>query len=368
MKKVIKQPRILYVRPDSGESRQLFAMEQYALVSAREGFNVGFLGVAPARFESAGIITYGSYLPLKKPFLRSITSRLTAFSKAVKDFRPDVIHVRYHVGCWLLPMIARYLKKDVRMILDIRTLATSTRKHKLTRMTRSINALGYDHVFGLNHKILDEYVCGSVSRSILPLGYDPENFYPKNHHDRDEKELFRCVYLGSLARQRNLGILVKAIVKAIDKGLPIAVDFIGSGDDESYLRSLIPENQQNKVVFHGFAEQSSISEQLREYDLGISYVPVNEIFDQNVPLKTVEMLACGLPVLATNTVGNQTLIKNRENGFLVRDEEEAICHGLHHAIRELPGLLERKEAISMSVKELSWPVLAKNYLYPNYEN
>jgi glycosyltransferase involved in cell wall biosynthesis len=227
--------------------------------------------------------------------------------------------------------------------------------------------VGYDHVFGLNQKILDEYVRGSVSRSILPLGYDSEIFYPKNHNDRDEKELFRCVYLGSLARQRNLGKLVKAIVNVIDEGLPIAVDFIGSGDDESYLRSLIPVSHQDKIVFLGFAEQSSISEKLQGYDLGISYVPVTEIFDQNVPLKTVEMLACGLPVLATNTAGNRTLINDNETGFLVSDDQEALFKGLQHAVRELPRMIKRKERISLSVKELSWSVLAKKYLFPKYE-
>lgn len=365
---VIKQPKILYVRPDSGESRQLFAMEQYALVSAREGFKIGFLGAAPAHFESAGIIGYGSYVPLKKPLFGSITSRLSAFSHAVRDFRPDVIHVRYHIGCWLLPIIARRQKKNVRMILDIRTLSTSKKKHKLTQMTRYLNALGYDHVFGLNQKVLNEYVRGAVSSSILPLGYDPEAFYPKVDDTKPKTSSVRCVYFGSLASQRNLGTLVKAIIRVLDEGVHIGVDFIGSGDDESYLRSLVPKRHEDKIVFLGFAEQSSLAGLLREYELGISYVPVTEIFDQNVPLKTVEMLACGLPVLATNTAGNRSLIKDNETGFLTTDKEDSLVNGLCHAIEELPRLRLEKERISKSVSELSWPLLAKKYLYPSYEN
>jgi glycosyltransferase involved in cell wall biosynthesis len=342
-------------------------MEQYALVSARDGLEVGFLGEAPTRFESTDIINYGNYVPLNKPFVRAITSRLSAFFAAVKDFQPDIIHVRYHIGCWLLPIIAKHLKKDVRVILDIRTLATSERKHKLARMSRYLNALGYDHVFGLNQKILDEYVRGSVTSSILPLGYNPETFYPKTEYTEPKTKLVRCVYFGSLARQRNLGTLIKAIVKAIDAGVPIGVDFIGGGDDESYLRSIVPKRHKDRIVFLGFIEQSNLAAQLHEYELGISYVPITEIFDPNVPLKTVEMLACGLPVLATNTSGNRSLIKDNETGFLTSDQEDSLVGGLRHAVNELPCMHLNRQRISESVSEFSWPTLAKKYLYTSYE-
>lgn len=354
------------MRPDTGEPRQLFAMEQYALVSAKHGFKVGFLGAMPVHFESTSIIGYGNYVPLSKPILSSIKSRLFTFSQAVKQFQPDVIHVRYHIGCWLLPVIARRQKRDVRMILDIRTLATSEKKHKLTKILRPINAHGYDHVFGLNQSVLDEYVMSKVSSSILPLGYDPESFYPTVHDIESKTNFVRCVYFGSLSRQRNIGILLQAVVQAMDDGLPIAVDFIGGGEDEKYLRSLVPQKYEKRIMFLGFVDQALLAEQLRSYQLGISYIPMTKIFDPNVPLKTVEMLACGLPVLGTNTMGNRSLISHGVTGILSDDDEDSLLTGLALAVQKLPYMRENRTSISDSVKEFTWPALANNYLFPEY--
>ena len=69
-------------------------------------------------------------------------------------------------------------------------------------------------------------------------------------------------------------------------------------------------------------------------DLGISYIPINENFNYNPPLKTFEYLACGLPLIATRTVSNCRIIKNGFNGILINDTPDDISNSIINLLQD----------------------------------
>jgi glycosyltransferase involved in cell wall biosynthesis len=86
----------------------------------------------------------------------------------------------------------------------------------------------------------------------------------------------------------------------------------------------------------------------------------------NLPLKTVEMLACGLPVIGTRTKGNRILVRNLENGFLIEDRVENLKKMIVRIWKKgIPR--DMPKAAIKSVQHLSWEHITKKSLINVYE-
>ena len=67
----------------------------------------------------------------------------------------------------------------------------------------------------------------------------------------------------------------------------------------------------------------------KRYNVGVSFVPVNEIYAVQPPTKTFEYLLAGMPVIATGTSENRRVVSEK-NGLIVKDTAETLFQGLQH--------------------------------------
>ena len=84
----------------------------------------------------------------------------------------------------------------------------------------------------------------------------------------------------------------------------------------------------DNVIFTGRVERRKVRDYISAADIGISYVPINESFSYNPPLKTFEYLACGLPTIATATESNRRIIDDGFNGILTSDNPEYLADAI----------------------------------------
>ncbi|SCX79296.1 Glycosyltransferase involved in cell wall bisynthesis [Thiohalorhabdus denitrificans] len=359
--------RVLFIRPGNGNSRQLFAMDHYARAAQFAGMGVGILGPVPDHPEADRLTALGSFPSFRPSSPWSLVTRLRAFHAAVRDFQPDLVHVRSHLGGGLLPGLRRLLSPRTKMILDIRTMAPNTHKHRLARALRSVNGKGYDHVFALNQPILDAYIGSGVETSLLPLGFDDGLFRPGMDNVQYEPGCrLRCIYYGSMNGVRGLETLLQGLVRALQAGVDLEANLVGEGDDKQRLVSLVPPAYADRIRFHPFSGQQALAATLREHHLGLAYVPQQPVFDPNLPLKTVEMLASGLPVLATRTRGNRQVVQEGVGGIFVEDDPQVICEGLIQAARGAGAMAAQPHERASTVRDYAWSGLAKAYLFPIY--
>jgi glycosyltransferase involved in cell wall biosynthesis len=174
---------------------------------------------------------------------------------------------------------------------------------------------------------LDKFKAKEYSRSIArhTLGIDEKSFV--------------IGYIGRLAPEKNVGVLVEAIADLIrSKRLEIAfLIIIGNGEDETKLRKLAEElGIRDRVLFTGF--RSDVSDLIHGLD-----VFVLPSLTEGLGLSLLEAKAAGKAIIASNIPSIRENIHNRKTGLLVnpRKKEE-----IENAVLELYQKPELRELVS----------------------
>jgi glycosyltransferase involved in cell wall biosynthesis len=128
------------------------------------------------------------------------------------------------------------------------------------------------------------------------------------------------ISLRSLEPVYDLETLIKAVPTVVKK-LPQAIFLIaGEGSQREYLESLANNlGIFNNVKFTGSIPNSQLPDYLTTADVYVS----TSLSDAGLSASTAEAMACGLPVVITDSGENRRWVKDGEGGFLipVRDPE-----------------------------------------------
>lgn len=177
----------------------------------------------------------------------------------------------------------------------------------------------------------DAVVCNSFDFTKRAKLYNPNSFYIGNgfnieqYNEEEEipmpddlKDIPRPVigYVGALITLRlDLGMMVEMAEARPD----FSFVMIGWEDDEFENSSL---HKRSNVYFLGKKHTQEVPAYIKHFDVCINPQVLNEITSGNFPLKIVEYLAMGKPVVATTTptmqeiFGGHTYLANSTSGFL----------------------------------------------------
>jgi len=122
-------------------------------------------------------------------------------------------------------------------------------------------------------------------------------------------------YVGRLHEEKGVLNLARAIPKVLAKRDDVTFIIIGEGQLEGELRSYVAAHALSKnVTLEGWIPH----EELRDY-LMRSKLLVLPSYTEGLPHAMLEAMACGTPVLATPVGAVPQVIRDKETGFLVRD-------------------------------------------------
>lgn len=352
---------MLYVRPSTGGDTTRVAMDEYARQVAREpNFEVWFLG---DEVEIPGAAVLGRLASSADAEIGSIAgllrTRREQILSAAHKAQPDIVHIRSFMGDFLFAdLLGR--RFGSRLVLDIHTLAIGAGKHAALRLTAPLTSLRFDHVLVQNETIRRTYCPWHPSVSELPIGIDA-GAYPQRTGMRRPGGALRFAYAGTLHPSRRLDRVIRAFNRAISEGADVELHIFG---DDPHRAALERAADPRGIHFHGHLDSTALISSLQDMDAGLAWVPIGGRVDANVPLKTLEMLAAGLPVIATATAGNRLWV-SPECGILIGDDEASLIA----AIRTFPNsAAARAEPATLQAKvaELDWRHLARAHLLPVY--
>lgn len=192
--------------------------------------------------------------------------------------------------------------------------------------------------------------------NVIPFGVDTDVFKPRSDEPRlDELEI---LYSGSLYPLKGVDYLLRAFSEVVKSGLKTRLRIVGDGQQREELIILARKLRvERNVTFEGFVPYSRMPEYYRRCDI-FCFPTLGEPFGKAV----IEAMACGIPVIATNTGGSAEIICNKTNGILV---PPANSGAIASAIQQLRNEDERRkigrEARSTAVRNFSWDRVSTEY-------
>jgi len=350
------------------------AMYEYSRNLARLGIDVQVIaagetdtkekeidGVTVLFIKSSSVKNLSMY-----PFLFLV--RVYRYLKRVPDSAYDIVHVYHFPGSSSFPFLLR--GKGKKWIFF--TTSGPIRGGVTSRIGWSIQSAEsrlFDHII-LRDKSHTSPFSYTKDITIVPIGADFNRFSPGKSHMRDrysvDPDEFLFLYVGNLHPARRIETVIEAL-KMVNEKREAKLMLVGNGGTKRLKKYAKDLKVSSQVIFTGSIPYEEIPLYMRCCNVFLSYVPVTPEFDIQPPLKTVEALACGLPVIATDTLGNRRFVNHRENGFLSGDDVLSVRNSMVTLMENESLRKELKKNARPSAQTYDWETIVRDKLLPAYE-
>ncbi|HJU65547.1 MAG TPA: glycosyltransferase [Gemmatimonadaceae bacterium] len=307
--------------------------------------------------HESGFLGAAEYVPAAIPLVRQLLG----------EHRFDVVHAFFSLPTGvLLPLASRH---------GVRTLVS----------LRGSDVPGYDdsnRTLQLAHSLLRPVtrwvwqsadrvvtVCESLGRqaartvpglpyTVIGNGVDLVRFHPPILRRPPDGDPLRCIAVSRLVARKGLADLLAAW-SLLERGC-CKLEIVGSGPAEASLRELASTLKLgDDVRFVGALDRDGLAERLREADVFV-LTPHAEAFGNAF----AEAMATGLPIIGTTVGGIPEMVRDGENGLLVRPGD---ARSLVAAVRRVAAqpawrreMGERNRARAEAT--LSWARVADQYI------
>ncbi len=193
----------------------------------------------------------------------------------------------------------------------------------------------------------------SLSAEIIPNGVDIDFFKPLPREPHTECSI---VTSARLIPRKGIDLLIKACHGLYERNIPFHCHIIGDGPEKENLMQLARELEiEKQVTFHGRLERESIPRFLPECD-----VFVLPSYAEGMSNAALEAMACGLPLVLTDTGGTKELIE--DNGVIIpTGDQTALEETLSQLLTQPQRLQEMGEQSRARAHNFSWEAVAQQY-------
>jgi len=272
--------------------------------------------------------------------------------KLIKEKNFDLIHAFFGIPCGYiamklgLPYIVSLRGSDVPFYNKRFEKLDKFIFKKLSKKIWKNSKATITNSQGLKELALES--CPNQKISIIYNGVDINEFKPLKIRKKNKKVVL--ISTGRLIKRKGYQYLIPAI-----KGLDIKLQLIGDGNLKTELKKLANENKVD-VKFLGKKKHKDLIKDLQKADVFI-LPSLNEGMSNSI----LEAMACGLPIITTNTGGSKELIK--ENGFIVKKENIKELKNAVQNFIDNPRLIKQMGIKSRKIAEkMSWKEVAGGYM------
>lgn len=234
------------------------------------------------------------------------------------------------LGSWTA-IIARLLYRTPVIVRTGYTLSLFAKKHSAMRyrISRWIEWVAY-HCASLiivaTEREKEYHIASGCQKPIvvIPNFVDTQQFSSEKNTTHDP---FRVLYVGRLAAQKRVGLLLNAVNLLPDRD--IQVDIIGDGEERDMLEQQVDVLQLAQVTFHGFLPHEQVRAYMQQADL---FVFPSE-YEGN-PKTLLEAMACALPVVVAEKEGISNIVTHMHNGLIAEDTVEGFAVAMETCIQD----------------------------------
>ncbi len=291
---------------------------------------------------------------------------VSGISTVVKNMKAhsEVEYVHFKVGkaddkkrgiLWIseqviLPIKLIYsIKKNKIKILHLNTSLDKfsiIRDHFLLKISKRFQIPVLLHIHGgqylkkeLSSNSLKKFVTSSFSSSDLNVVlscHEKELLLEKFHLDPDNlvalencvplfgresntpiKEKKRIIFFGRLVERKGLYIIEKALKNLSQSRDDFEFVVYGTGPDKEKFISLLQVSLENRFKYEGVANDEEKIDIFTHSDIFL----LPSLFGEGMPMALLEAMSYGLVCISTDDGSIASILKNNENGFIVRKND-----------------------------------------------
>lgn len=236
--------------------------------------------------------------------------------KAIKEFKPDVIHA-HDMRATLMSAV---IKGNLPVVSHIHCNAKGNNRPSVRSVLYYLSSLKCEHVLWVSKSAYDNYFFHrQLSRKSTILYNVIDEVDLKLRSESGDNQLCSdVVYVGRLSAEKD-PIRLMNILRSVADALPdVKVAIVGSGEMEEQTKAECHRlGLDGNVSFTGFIPNPSGI-------LKSSKVMVMTSIMEGTPMSILEAQALGIPVVSTPVGGIVDVITDGENGFL-SDEDSVLA-------------------------------------------
>lgn len=192
---------------------------------------------------------------------------------------------------------------------------------------------------------------------LIPNGVEVERFKPI---DRPPNPKVKILFIGRLIPRKGFQRVVRALPKL--KSLarqPFEVEVVGSGAARAHLDALAEELNVSDLI--RYVGTVSYDELEKSYQYADIFVLTS--LSEGMPSVILEAMGCGLPIIASDVGGNNEIVTEGVNGFLIKgDDTDLIAEQLALLVNDA----NRRQQMGKASRELAlhygWQQIMAQYL------
>jgi len=231
------------------------------------------------------------------------------FRRFLKNHKIDIVHSWDYKSNYLEALACRLA--GVKYIYTKKNNAWSKRWQLKSWLS---NHIAYD-----NPDMKARFFNASVFKnkvSFIPHGVDTDIFKPLEKLDHQN---FNIGCIGNIGENKNQLFVIKVLDQLPEQ---VILHLYGNEDPKyrAILNSYIESNGlENRVRFHGFIENKDIPSILQRIDLFVL-----SSVQEGLPVSILEAMACGVPVLSSDSGGGAKYLLDLEDIFSLKSPEKLI--------------------------------------------
>lgn len=286
-----------------------------------------------------------------------------------------ILDVSTFICAFPLDLLAKLGLARVQVVLDLRTFDFGARSNVMTRRDRfwqgfTSLALRYGRALHAGLTVINKRlarravamgghrrVCIWGSGFTRPRPGEPPSDGPAVEAIRDlAARHWLVLYHGTLHENRGLSQAMEAVARARAQGAPVFFVLVGSGPAEGALRELLSRSPYASCgrlfppVPHG-----AVYEIISLAQIGMMAYPDLEYWSYNHPIKLVEYLAMGKPVICTDIAMFRDAVANPDCLVWVpAAEPDMIAAALLDCVRRPDALARRSMLARQEAERLTW--------------
>ena len=291
----------------------------------------------------SSIDTNVGYFFLEKKAVVDIKA-INLLNKIVRNQKIDIIHA--HSTSFFLAVIIKLINKNIKIVWHDHYGNSEFLKDRKSIALKFCSKY-FNYVLSVNRNL------ANWSRNYLKIenvSYLP-NFVVDNKI-APQTTLFgakgkRIICLANLRPQKDHITLIKAFNKVIDKYPEWTLHLVGKDfkDDYSFIvKNEIESNNLNKSIFL-YGSKPDISNILSQCEIGLLSSK-----SEGLPIALLEYGLAKLAVISTNVGECKSVIKNKDNGILVKPEDEyQLFEAIQYLIKKKEERIQKSKAFNLRV-------------------